>query len=208
MGWAQPLPDYFAPACASVHDEALSGRSSKSFYDEGAWTPVKNSLHAGDFVLIQFGHNDEKTDDSARYTDPKTTYPQYLSKYIDDTLAKGATPILLTSIERDSWSGGKLKETHGAYPQAVRDLAAQRMLTLIDMTQLTHDYFEKLGQDATTKLFMNLAPGESPNYPNGNSDDTHLQDKGAHVVAEIALAEFARQRTPLAAWLKSVPSPP
>jgi lysophospholipase L1-like esterase len=208
MGWAQPLQEFFAAACATVHDEALSGRSSKSFYDEGAWTPVKNALRAGDFVLIQFGHNDEKADDSARYTDPKTTYPMYLSKYIDDTLAAGATPILLTSIERNSWSGGQLKATHGAYPQAVRELAAQRTLTLVDMTKLTHDYFEKLGQAATTKLFLNLAPGESPNYPNGNSDDTHLQDKGAHVVAEIALADVARQQTPLAALLKSVPSPP
>jgi lysophospholipase L1-like esterase len=61
MGWAQPLQDYYAPACAAIQDRAISGRSSKSFFDEGAWTPVRDALKSGDFVLIQFGHNDEKS---------------------------------------------------------------------------------------------------------------------------------------------------
>ena len=103
-GWAQPLQDYFAPACATIQDKALSGRSSKSFYEEGAWTPIRAALRAGDMVLIQFGHNDEKTDDPERYTEPFTTFEQFLSIYIDETIAKGATPILLTPINRNNWS--------------------------------------------------------------------------------------------------------
>lgn len=205
MGWAQPLQDYFKPACAKVQDKALSGRSGKSFYDEGAWTPIKSALRAGDFVLIQFGHNDEKREDSARYTEPFGSYQQYLSKYIDDTLAARATPILLSSIERNNWKSGKLSESHGDYPEAVRQLAQMRKLTLVDMTQLTHAYFDGIGQAATTKLFLNLAAGESPNYPNGNSDNTHLQEKGARIVADIALADLARQRAPVAALLDHVP---
>jgi lysophospholipase L1-like esterase len=164
-------------------------------------------LRAGDFVLIQFGHNDEKSDDAARYTEPSTTYKQFLTRYIEDTEAKGATPVLMTSIERNKWSNGRLSSTHGAYPDAVRELAEARKLTLVDMTKLTHDYFDNLGQTATTALFLNLSPGQFSNYPNGNSDDTHLQERGAHVVAEIALADLARQRAPIAALLESVPEP-
>jgi lysophospholipase L1-like esterase len=206
-GWAQPLQNYFPPACAKVQDKALSGRSSKSFLEEGAWTPINGALHAGDFVLIQFGHNDEKREDTARFTEPFDSFQRYLSTYIDDTLKAGATPILLTPIERNNWSDGKLKSTHGDYPEAVRKLGEMRKLTVVDMTQLTHAYLERLGQQASTELFMNLAAGESPNYPSGNSDNTHLQEKGARAVADLALAELARQRTALATLLRQVPNP-
>ena len=206
-GWAQHLQDDFRPACAKVQDKALSGRSSKSFLEAGAWTPIKAALRAGDFVLIQFGHNDEKREDAARFTEPFGSFQQYLSTYIDDALAAGATPILLTPIERNNWSDGKLKSTHGDYPEAVRALGEMRKLAVVDMTQLTHAYLERLGQAASTKLFMNLAAGESPNYPNGNSDNTHLQEQGARAVAALALAELARLRNPLAALLDHVPRP-
>jgi pectinesterase len=208
MGWAQPLPDYFPAACARVEDKALSGRSSKSFLEEGAWSPIKGALRRGDFVLIQFGHNDEKREDSARFTEPFGSFQRYLGGYVDDALAAGATPILLTPIERNSWSGGKLSSTHGDYPEAVRQLAQMRQLTLVDMTQLTHAYLERIGQDASSKLFMNLAAGESPNYPSGNMDNTHLQERGARKLAELALAELARQGAPLASLLERVPAPP
>jgi hypothetical protein len=130
-----------------------------------------------------------------------------LSKYIDDAEAKAATPILLTSIERNKWSSGKLGSTHGDYPRAVRELSQKRQLALVDMTALTHDYLERIGQAAATDMFMNLSPGQFPNYPNGNSDDTHLQDKGAHKVADLALADLARQRNAVAALLREVPKP-
>jgi len=193
MGWAQPMQDYFAPACATIQDKALSGRSSKSFYDEGAWTPIRSALRAGDFVLIQFGHNDEKTDDAARGTDPFTTFQQYLSIYLDDTQAKGATPILLTPINRNNWSGGVLKDTHGDYPAAMRQLAQTRKVSLVDATALTKTYFERIGQAATTLLFMDLAAGQFPNYPSGNTDNTHLQETGARAIAQMVLADLYRQ---------------
>jgi lysophospholipase L1-like esterase len=207
-GWAQPLQDYFTPACATVQDKALSGRSSKSFFDEGDWTPIKAAIRAGDYVLIQFGHNDEKTDDPLRFTDPFTTYEMYLSIYIDDTLAKGATPILLTSINRNSWSNGVLNDTHGNYPVAVRQLAAARKVALVDATALTKTYFQRIGQTATTLLFMDLLPGQFPNYPNGNTDDTHLQEVGARTIAQMILADMYRQAFPVAYLLKAVPKAP
>jgi pectinesterase len=208
MGWAQPLQQYYAPACATVNDRALSGRSSKSFVDEGAWAPVRDALRAGDFVLIQFGHNDEKAEDPLRFTDPATTFPQYLSIYIDDTLAHGATPVLLTPIQRNNWTGTALRETHGAYPDAIRQLAQARSVALVDATALTTEYFERLGTAATTELFLNLAPGQFPNYPNGNADNTHLREEGAHAVARLILADLARQGSPLGRLVLNVPVAP
>jgi lysophospholipase L1-like esterase len=207
-GWAQPLQDYFAPACASVHDEARSGRSSKSFYDEGAWTPVRNALRNGDYVLIQFGHNDEKTDDAARYTEPFRGYQQYLQKYIDESRAKGAVPLLLTPIERNQWKNGAIADSHGDYPKAMRELANNSQTGLVDMTALTKSYLERIGQAQATKLFMNLAAGESPNYPDGNSDNTHLQETGARIIAEIALADLWRVQSPIARLLRARPMMP
>ena len=208
MGWAQPLQDYFATACATVQDKALSGRSSKSFYDEGAWTPIRAALRAGDWVLIQFGHNDEKADDATRYTDPFTTFQQYLSIYIDDAIAKGATPILITPINRNNWSNGTVRDTHGDYPVAMRQLAQTKRISLVDATALTKATFERIGQTATTAWFMDLAPGQFPNYPNGNDDNTHLQEKGARAIAQLTLADMYRQGLPLAHMLKAVPQAP
>jgi lysophospholipase L1-like esterase len=210
-GWAQVLQNFFTIDSVQVADSALSGRSSKSFYDEGHWTPIKNGLRKGDCVIIQFGHNDEKTDDAARGTLPNTTFKQYLSIYIDDAAAKGATPILATPVERNSWSGTTLKSTHvtadGDYPQAIRDLAAAKKIGLIDATKLTKAFLEKIGNDSATELFMNLEAGKWPNYPDGNSDNTHLRETGAKAVAQIIAADIARQKLPpLYAWIKDSPT--
>jgi lysophospholipase L1-like esterase len=208
MGWGQPLGDLFTPACATIQDKALSGRSSKSFFDEGAWTPVRDALRPGDYVLIQFGHNDEKSDDLTLFTDPFTTYEMYLSIYIDDTQAKGATPILLTSINRNNWSGTALSDTHGNYPVAVRQLATARKVALVDMTALTKSYFERIGQTATTLLFMDLSVGQFPNYPAGNVDNTHLQEVGARLIGRMTLADLYRQRLPPGTLAKAIPQAP
>ncbi len=207
-GWGQVLGDSFSSACAVVKDKALSGRSSKSFYDEGAWTPVRDALTSGDFVLIQFGHNDEKTDDAARYTDPQTTYKQYLTTYVNDSRAKQAIPVLLTPICRNQWSGGMIKDSHGGYPPAVRELAAALGVPLVNMTVLTELYFERIGESATTALFMNLAPGESPNYPQGNSDNTHLKETGARAVASLFVNDAYVQKLDIARDLAAIPTPP
>jgi lysophospholipase L1-like esterase len=207
-GWGQVLGDYYSPACAVVNDKALSGRSSKSFYDEGAWTPVRDALVEGDFVLIQFGHNDEKSDDPTRYTDPQTTYKQYLTTYITDARARNATPVLLTPINRNNWNGTTLKDTHGDYPPAMRELASDLDVALIDLTALTKMYFESLGPETTSDLFMNLDPGEFPNYPDGNSDNTHLREAGARVIAELLDYDAYSQQLPLGSLLASVPSGP
>ena len=208
MGWGQPLGAAFEAKCATVLDRALSGRSSKSFYDEGAWTPVKNALAPGDYVLIQFGHNDEKRDDAARYTEPQTTYKQYLTTYVNETRAKSAIPLLLTSINRNSWNGNRLSDSHGAYPPAVRELAASLQVELIDLTTLTKAYFERIGQTETSKLFLVLTPGQFPNYPDGVTDSTHLQEQGALKIGQLAMADAYAQKLTIASYLKAVPVAP
>ncbi len=208
MGWGQVLGESFSSKCAVVKDKALSGRSSKSFYDEGAWTPIESALVAGDFVVIQFGHNDEKSDDPTRYTQPQTTYKQYLTTYIEDARSKQAIPVLATSINRNQWSGTTLKDTHGGYPPAMRELAEALNVPLVDLTALTKTYFEKIGPAATNDLFMNLDPGEFPNYPSGNADNTHLREAGARAVAKLFTEDAYAQQLSIAANLNAVPSGP
>jgi lysophospholipase L1-like esterase len=208
MGWGQPLGSSFDAKCATVVDKALSGRSSKSFFDEGAWTPLKNALKAGDYVLIQFGHNDEKSDEPTLYTNPQTTYKQYLTTYVNDTRAKSATPLLLTSINRNNWNGSSLSDTHGAYPPAVRELAASLKVELIDLTSLSKTYFERIGKVETSKLFLILTAGQSPNYPNGVTDNTHFQEKGALKLGQLAMANAYAQNLTIASYLKAVPVAP
>lgn len=116
--------------------------------------------------------------------------------------------MLLTSIQRNQWSGGKLVDTHGEYPGAVRKLALQRLLGVVDMTALTTDYFERSGEAMTTALFMNFAPGESPNHPAGNQDDSHLQEKGAKLVCRLAIANLYAQQIAPASLLKRQVTPP
>jgi lysophospholipase L1-like esterase len=208
MGWAQPLGDLFAPKCAKVVDKALSGRSSKSFMEEGAWKPVKDALKSGDYVLIQFGHNDEKSDNAALYTEPQTTYKQYLTAYVNDSRAKQANPVLLTSINRDYWNGTTLSDSHKGYPPAVRELAQALDVPLIDLEALTRTYFTRIGPTETDKVFLILKPGESPNYPDGVTDTTHLQEAGARAIGRLAMSDAYTRNLPLAALLKGAPVPP
>ena len=203
FGWAQVLDHYFDTDRIAIDDRAISGRSSKSYYDEGHWEKIQDALKPGDFVFIQFGHNDQKQQDPKRYTAPFGTYTEHLRRYIDDTRAKDAQPILLTSINRNGWeSPTELRDSLGDYPDAVRQLARAEDVTLIDLHALTARYFEKLGQARSTRLFINLRPGLYPNYPEGKPDNTHLQEQGAYAISALAVKAIRKQRLPLRAYLK------
>lgn len=189
-GWGQVLPSYVKSTLA-ISNKALSGRSSKSFYDEGAWAPIYSALKTGDYVFIQFGHNDEKTADATRYTDPYTTYQQYLSIYIANAKAKGAIPILVTPVERNNWSNGAVKASHGNYPAAMRQLASAKGVALIDLTASSTAKYTSLGQTYTTwSVFMNLTAGQYANYPSGNTDNTHFQQNGAKIIAQLVTSSI------------------
>jgi lysophospholipase L1-like esterase len=184
VGWAAVLQQFFTDA-VRVDDAARSGRSSKSFIDEGLWTALKAQIHAGDYVFIQFAHNDEKTDDPARYTDPATTFRDYLEIYVGESRALGAFPVLLTPICRRDFSGTMVVNTHGAYPAAVAAVADQTGTPLIDMTEKTRVLLESLGPTNSIPLFA-------------MGDNTHLSAVGAPMVAQLAVDGIRELGLPLA----------
>ena len=189
-GWGWALPRHTAEGVA-VHNHALSGRSSRSFFEEGLFVPVEASLQKGDLLLIQFGHNDEKDDE--RHTDPDSTYQEMLSRYCDAAIAKGAQPVLITSVERRFFTGdGSVLYTHGEYPAAMRKLAAKRGIPLCDLQKRSRDLYLSLGEEKTAALFVRLAPGENPDFPDGHDDKTHFNACGAAVIAGL-VAGLLRQ---------------
>jgi len=199
-GWGQQF-QYCFDSRVKVSNHAVNGRSSKSFIDEDRWKAVLDSLKRGDYVFIQFGHNDEKADKPALYTDPRTSYRQNLEKYILETRAKGATPILITSIVRRKFDeSGKLIDTHGNYPDAVRAVAANLKVEYIDMQLLTKTLVNSLGDEPSKKLYLWTAPDLK--FPEGRKDDTHLSVEGARTFAGLVANEVAKMKIPLARHVK------
>jgi lysophospholipase L1-like esterase len=202
MGWGQALQAFFTDELV-VRNHAASGRSTKSFIDENRWTEIEKGFRSGDYVLIQFGHNDQKPDEE-RATKPFTTYQENLKFFINRARSFGVTPILLTSIARRHFDkDGQLMETHGDYPRAMRELAVRESVIFIDMLEKTKDALIRLGSDRSKDWFMWIEPEQFSGYPNGEKDDTHLREEGAHAHAEIFIKEILRFHHPLAEYLKS-----
>lgn len=196
-GWGQLLPRFF-DGTMTVRNFAVNGRSTKSFIDQGRWATVLDQLHAGDYVIIQFGHNDEKKEDSTRYTDPATSYRANLERFVKEARGKGATPILCTSIVRRKFdASGALVDTHGAYPQATRDVARALDVPLVDLQRSTAALVSAAGVEGSKSLFVWVAPGAWPMYPKGVEDDTHLSLAGATAVARLAAIGIQATGLPL-----------
>ncbi len=195
-GWCQVLNQYF-DGDISIKNHAVNGRSSKSFIDEGRWKIVLDSLQPGDFVFIQFGHNDQKDYDSTRFTTPFGTYTANLEKFVAETREKGATPILFSSIVRRKFGdNGKLTDTHGDYPVATRQVAQKLNVPLIDLQKITEKWVNDLGDQPSKAMFLWTEPNE--NFPEGRKDDTHLSETGAFEVARIAMEEAKKLDLPFA----------
>lgn len=183
-GWCQVVGNC-CNDMVSIHNHAVNGRSSKSFIDEGRWQTVLDSLQKGDYVFIQFGHNDQKDYDSTRYTTPFGSYSHNLVKFVSESRSKGATPILFTSIVRRKFGeDGKLVDTHGDYPNAMRKVAKEENVALIDLQVLTKTWVNLLGDEPSKKMYLWTAPSEQ--FPDGRKDNTHLCTEGANKVAQLA----------------------
>ena len=184
-GWGEMLQPLFNEN-VTVHNYAVSGKSSKSFRDLGYWKTVIDSIKKGDYLFIQFGHNDEKEYDSTRYTVPGGTFNENLKNYVTEAREKGAIPILLTPIRRRKFDEkGNLLDTHGKYPDAVRTVAKEMNVPLIDLQKMTKPLIEKYGVEGSKKLFMWIKPGEYPGYPEGDKDNTHLTELGAKEISKL-----------------------
>lgn len=187
-GWGQMFQPLF-DGTVTVENHAVNGRSSKSFRGEGRWDPILDRLHAGDWVFIQFGHNDQKVQDSSRYSAP-AQYAENLRRYVRETRAKGAVPVLLTPIVRRHFSGESLDDTHGAYLDAVRRVAAGEQTPLIDAERLTRAWVAELGDEASKAFYMWVEEGTCPLCPEGRQDNTHLNVRGARSVARMIAAQL------------------
>ncbi len=186
-GWGQILPTLMTNDI-EIQNHATNGRSTKSFRTEGRWDKVYQQLKKGDFVIIQFGHNDQKFEDSLRYTNPATQYRANLERYVNETREKGATPILMTSIVRRNFNEkGVLIDTHNLYPIIVRMVAKDLNVPFVDLQQLTEELVLSYGPEKSKKLYLHFEPKEVKYYPDGKHDDTHLSKLGATLTAEKAL---------------------
>ncbi len=184
-GWGQVLPALL-PENVFVQNEAVCGRSSKSFVAEKRLNLIELCLRPGDKLIISFGHNDEKTDPE-RYTSARMTYPEYLSMYIDAARRQGAEPILATSVARRRFNAeGNPVPTHGDYPASMRDLAEYRGVRLIDLEQATMEMLRREGPEGTKRIFCHVPKGHR-NYPDGLEDNSHLQTAGAVRIACLFL---------------------
>ncbi len=181
-GWGQVLCE-FIPG-VRVENRAMGGRSTKSFLSEGRLQRIETEIQPGDILLIQFTHNDT-SDLVWRHTDPWTSFYHNLEIYVDTAILHGAQPVLMTPICRRYWRDGKLLESHGEYPDAIRVLAAQRNVPLIDIYEKSTALVRELGDEESRKLYLYAEPGVYPAYPNGSADDTHTQRAGAETYARM-----------------------
>lgn len=218
-GWGMVLQSYFDDNIR-VDNRALNGRSSLSFINEGRWDAVLKSMKPGDYVIIQFGHNDEKPK-ADRHTDPGSTFDYNLAKFVRETREHGGIPVLMNCVVRRNFfvkapeidddeklrtqtfkdgvkmvEGDTLIDTHGLYRVVPRDVAQRMNVHFVDANRITHDLEQGLGTEASKKLHMWFLPGTEPSEPKGKQDNTHYSVYGAHVVARL-LADALCQEVPV-----------
>ena len=218
-GWGQMFQDCFDQNIV-VDNHAVNGRSSKSFIDEGRWDAVLQKLKPGDYVIIQFGHNDEKPK-MDRHTDPGSTFDYNLARFVRETREHGGIPVLMNPVVRRNFfvsvpendddeklrtttfkdgvkmvEGDSLIDTHGLYRVAPRDVAQRMNCHFVDANSITHDLEQGLGTEKSKKLHMWFLPGEEPSVPNGRQDNTHYNIHGAQVVARL-LADALCEEIPV-----------
>jgi lysophospholipase L1-like esterase len=171
-GWGMPFV-YFFDSTVTVDNRAQNGRSTRTFMAENRWQPVVDKLQEGDYVFIQFGHNDEVPTKKSYTTEAE--FKANLVKYITDTRSKKAIPVLLTPVARRKFdSAGNVAGTHDVYAAIVRTVANENKVPLIDLDKKAQTLLQQWGVEKSKLLFNQLAPGEHPNYPKGIEDNTHF----------------------------------
>ena len=224
-GWGMVLQSYFTDD-VRVENHAVNGRSSKSFIDEGRWQKVVERIKPGDYVFIQFGHNDEKPAED-RHTDPGTTFDENLRKFVRETREKGGHPVLFNAVVRRNFynqsvgtvddeslrnttfadldeqvNSDTLIDTHGAYLLSPYNVAREMHVPFVNANRVTHDLEQSLGIEGSRRLHMWFKPDEHPSVPKGRKDNTHYNIYGAHVVAGMLIDEIGRQVPALTPYIR------
>lgn len=214
-GWGMVLQSYFTDDIV-IDNHAVNGRSSKSFIDEGRWQRVLEKIQPGDYVFIQFGHNDEKKNPD-RHTEPGGSFDENLKRFVNDARAAGGIPVLFNAVVRRNFfrqvdnltddeslrntkfddfdekiNSDTLIDTHGRYLESPKIVAEQLHVPFVDANKITHDLEQRLGIKGSRRLHMWFRPGDHPSVPQGRKDNTHYNIYGAHVVAGLLVDEIAR----------------
>lgn len=192
-GWGTPFAVFFDKT-VRVENHARGGRSTRTFISENRWQPVADALNAGDYVFMQFGHNDEAKEEiyKERYTSPED-YRKNLIRFINETRAKNAYPILVTPVSRRKFSKeGQALETHVEYSKVVAEVAAECKVPMIDLDARSRAVYQKFGEEGSKHLFNMSEPGANPQFPNGVSDGTHFSEFGARLMAELVYDEMKK----------------
>lgn len=185
MGWGTPFKTFFNETI-QIENRAKNGRSTKSFILEGRWDDVLTTLKEGDYVFIQFGHNDQSVQKAERYTPPED-FKNNLRRFVSETRQKEAFPILMTPVTRRKFQDGVLVDSHEQYGQLTRDIALELNVPMIDMTRKSMKLVSNWGEEQSKLLFLQLGVAEHPNYPNGKIDNTHTNELGARKMARLVL---------------------
>jgi pectinesterase len=200
-GWGQMLSGFFKSDKVSVENHALNGRSSKSFIDEGLWDKVISKVQQGDYVFVEFGHNDEKPD-SVRHTDPGSTFDDNLRRFVNETRSKGGIPVLFNAITRRHFEGDSLIDTHGTYLESPRQVAKELNVTFIDLNRATSNLVQQLGNNASKSLYVWVPAHTLAACPNGREDNTHLNIYGARQVTGLAVDSIEQKIPELAPFIQ------
>lgn len=191
-GWGQLLPKFFNKNVV-IENFAKNGRSSRTFISEGLWDKLLSGVQPGDYVVIQFAHNDASIEKTDRYTSPADYYAN-LSRFVDEVKAQGGNPIICTSVVRRKFDKkGNFVDSHGEYLDISRKVAAEKNIPLIDMYEKSKKAITGIGEAQSAELFMHFAPGDSPLYPDGKIDNTHFKEKGARLMASLFVEGLREQ---------------
>lgn len=206
-GWGQMLPSFFNDS-VEIKNHSIGGRSSKSFLFQGRLDEILRVIRPGDYLFVQFGHNDATISVPDRYASP-ADYKIYLKTYIDGVRQRGATPILVTPMGRRDFnaSTGKFNVSFPEYVQAAKEVASENNVLLIDLSKLSIEYYDSIGPEATLSVFLHVAPGIYQAFPNGAADNTHFQEYGAIQIARMVAGAVRELDIPLADAVKDAEVP-
>lgn len=206
-GWGQMIPNFFTND-VTFKNHAIGGRSSKSFIFEGRLDEVLRAIKPGDYFLVQFGHNDATISVPDRYASP-ADYKNYLKTYINGARQREATPILVTPMGRRDFNTetGKFNVSFPEYVQAMKEVAAELNVALVDLSTLSVAYYNSIGVQASLSVFLHLEPGIYGAFPNGSADNTHFQAYGAIQLARLLAGGIQQLQLPLAAFVKEIEQP-
>jgi lysophospholipase L1-like esterase len=198
--WGQMLPRFFNDRVA-IANHAESGETIKSFETELRWEKLFTTIKSGDYLLLQFAHNDQKP--GRGYVAAEGEYTDLVKKYVAKARAVGAHPILVTSMNRRSFDdAGKITDTLAPYPQTLRKIAQEERLPLIDLNAMSKEMWEKMGPDGTLKAFVHYPANSFPGQTEELKDNTHFNSYGAYELARCVVESMREQRLPLASDLR------